>query len=64
MTEKLLSVPELAGVLSLSKQAAYRLIAEHKIEHYKVSARRIGISPEQISDFLNRRRVGLAENEK
>ncbi len=58
MTEKLLSVPEVAGVLSLSKQATYRLVAEHKIEHYKLSARRIGISQEQIESFLTARFVG------
>ncbi len=57
MSDKLLTVPETAEILSLSKQATYRLIAEKQLPHFKLSERRIGISQKQIENFLASRLV-------
>ena len=54
MSERLLTVPEAAELLSLSKQATYRLIQYREIDHYKLGARRIGISRDQIDNYLQK----------
>src|SRR5271163_604935 len=65
MSDKLLSIPEAAERLGLSRHTIRAWVQKRQIQHYKLG-RRILISPESLTSFLAKRLVepgSLAINE-
>ena len=56
-TEGLLTVPEAASVLSISKIKLYQLTSAHRIPHYRIGCR-VLFSKEILSKWLEQQLIG------
>jgi excisionase family DNA binding protein len=63
MTSELLTTDTVASVLKISKRRAYQLMAEGRLEHYRMDGGRdIRISTEQLDAYLASHKVPTRTN--
>lgn len=55
--ERLLSLPEVAGVLGISRSAAYLLAQKGRLPYIRISRRALRVHPADLKAFIQRHRV-------
>lgn len=56
--KKLLTVPQVAERLAVSLSQAYKLIADEKLAHVRVSPRAVRVEPAALEDYIKSVSVG------